>query len=227
MSTVTTRHQRRLCQLEAALYAAGRPLYYQDIMPIVKTKSERVVGKLIQFLKTKYEDRECALEIVNLEDRRVTLQLKEHYDSFVKNFNHRPLLKTGPLKTLSYIAFHQPVYQRQVINDRGNHVYAHLKILEDMGLITRERSKDRNYIVKTTSFFGDYFGFSHNPAKTKLQLKQMFKELKLSSIENGNDLEDDGSSIEGTKILRELLADSRDRLPEGLSKYSSSTNTSS
>jgi segregation and condensation protein B len=205
--------QRRLCELEAALYAAGRPLYYEDIMPIIKTKSERVVSKLINSLKEKYQNRDCALEILNLKDSRVTLQLKETYDSIVQNFNHRPLLKKGPLKTLSYVAFHQPVNQRQVIDDRGSHVYAHLKMMEDMGLIIRERTEDRSYLIKTTSFFGDYFGFSHNPAKSKLQLKQIFKELKLSSLENDEDF-NDVSSIEGTKMLREILSESREKIHE-------------
>jgi segregation and condensation protein B len=227
MSVKMDRKQLRLCQLEAALYAAGRPLFFEEIMPVINTKSDNVVTKLIQELGTKYQNRDCALEIVNLEDRRVTLQLKEKYESIVNNFNHRPLLTKGPLKTLSYIAFHQPVDQRQVITDRGSHVYAHLKMIEDMGLISRERTEDRSYIINTTPFFGDYFGFSHNPNKTKLQLKQIFKELKLASLENGQDLEDDGSSLEGTMMLRELLADSRDRLPERLTEYSSSTDNSS
>lgn len=227
MSNELERKQLRLCKLEAALYAAGRPLFFEEIMPVVKTKSDSVISKLIQELEKKYQNRDCALEIVNLEERRVTLQLKDKYESIVNSFNHRPLLTQGPLKTLSYIAFHQPVDQRQVIADRGSHVYAHLKLIEDMGLITRDRTEDRSYIINTTSFFGDYFGFSHNPNKTKLQLKQIFKELKLKSLENGQDLEDDGKSREGTMMLRELLADSRDRLPERLSEYSSSTDNRS
>ena len=222
MSETYTSSQRRLCRVEAALYSAGRPLSFDEIRPIANTKSDRVVTKLLKNLEEVYQKRSCALEVKILNDGRVALQLKPKFEKLVQQFNHRPLLTVGPLKTLSYIAFHQPVDQRQVINDRGSHVYAHLRMMDDIGLITRERTEERSYLIRTTSFFGDYFGFSHNPERSKLQLKKIFRDLKITKLENGNS--DFGLDDLGLDDIEEELADSGDRLSQGLPEYTRATN---
>lgn len=223
--------ERRLRDLEAVLYSAGRPLNINEIKPVLKTKSDKVVKKITAILGSKYSARNRALEVINLNDGRVTLQLKERYDKFVKQYNNKPLLKLGPLKTLSYIAFHQPIDQRRVVNDRGSHVYSHIRVLDNMGLIHRERNEDRSYSITTTSFYGDYFGFSHNPERSRLQLKQIFKELKITKMENGTIENLFDGVIEGLEELDELdegaLTDTGNRLSEGLPQYAGSSNNSS
>jgi len=217
LSQASTRFERRICSLEAALYSAGRPIHVDDLKSVVGTRSERVVRKLVGSLAERYSTRGGALEVVINGDGRAAMQLSEEYDGMVKQFNNKPLLTVGPLKTLSYVAFHQPVDQRQVVADRGGHVYGHLRMMESMGLIHRKRTEDRSYIVTTTPYFGDYFGFSHNPAKSRLQLKQIFRELKITKLENG-----DTESFEdlfGELDDIEELADPGDGLPEGLPQY--------
>ncbi|MCW4049613.1 MAG: SMC-Scp complex subunit ScpB [Candidatus Bathyarchaeota archaeon] len=223
MSKELTNYEKRLCRLEAALYSAGRPLSVDDMKSVAGTKSEKTVMKLVGQLTKRYIDRMGALEIMVHEDERVSLQLNEKYEAIVNQFNHKPLLKKGPLRTLSYVAFHQPVDQRQVVEDRGSHVYSHLRMMESMGLINRERSEERSYIITTTSFFGDYFGFSQTPMKSKLQLKQIFRELKIDKLENGSisSLFDDLEGDEG------FLADPRNGLSHGLPQYSGSSHQGS
>ena len=217
MSQASTRFERRICSLEAALYSAGRPIYINELKSVVGTKSEKVIRKLVGSLSERYSTRGGALEVVLHVDGRAAMQLSEEYDSMVKQFKNKPLLTVGPLKTLSYVAFHQPVDQRQVVADRGGHVYGHLRMMESMGLIHRERTEERSYTVTTTPYFGDYFGFSHNPAKSKLQLKQIFRELKITKLENG-DVEDVGNLFGELEDMEEL-ADPGDGLPEGLPQY--------
>ena len=217
MSQASTRFERRICSLEAALYSAGRPIYINELKSVVGTKSEKVIRKLVGSLSERYSTRGGALEVVLHVDGRAAMQLSEEYDSMVKQFKNKPLLTVGPLKTLSYVAFHQPVDQRQVVADRGGHVYGHLRMMESMGLIHRERTEERSYTVTTTPYFGDYFGFSHNPAKSKLQLKQIFRELKITKLENG-DVEDVGNLFGELEDMEEL-ADPGDGLTEGLPQY--------
>jgi segregation and condensation protein B len=114
------------------------------------------------------------LEILELEDERFVMQLKVGYSPQVQRLAMRPLLTVGPLKTLSYIAYRQPVPQKQVLIVRGNHVYSHLKQLEELGLINRERV-GRTKVIRTTPFFADYFGFSHDLRGMKRQLKKVFE----------------------------------------------------
>lgn len=223
MSDKSSRIDKRLCNLEAALYSAGRPLSLEDLKKVANTRSDNVVSRLIRRLTKRYEKKYGALEIKHVDNERVSLQLKPEFEEMVKHFNNKPLLSTGPLKTLSYIAFHQPVDQKQVIEVRGTHVYSQLRTMENMGLINRDRKEDRSYSITTTPFFSDYFGFSHNPAYTKLQLKQIFKQLKITKLENGEIMLDDLEEEE----LEEILTNPRDGLPDGLPQYTSSPNESS
>jgi segregation and condensation protein B len=82
----------------------------------------------------------------------------------------------GPLKTLSYVAFRQPVSQKRVIDVRGHHAYGHIKMLKEMGLIASERS-GRSSILKTTQYFADYFALSHDATTMKRELKRVFEDV--------------------------------------------------
>jgi segregation and condensation protein B len=167
------RPNRRLTLMEAALYVAGRPLDLKTLASVLRTRSKRLVRQLATTLKQEYEDRNTSLEILELEDERFVMQLKAEYTPRVQRLALRPLLTTGPLKTLSYIAYRQPVPQKQVITVRGHHVYSHLKQLEEFGLITRDRV-GRTRVLRTTPFFADYFGLSHDLRSMKRQLKKVF-----------------------------------------------------
>lgn len=229
MSAEQSRKEMKLCSLEAALYSAGRPLNVDDLKHVVGSRSERNVRKMVGLLSLKYRKRGGALEIATHGDGRVSMQLKESFEDVVKQFSNRPLLSVGPLKTLSYIAFHQPVDQRQVIADRGTHVYGQLRLMESMGLIHRERTVDRSFIITTTPFFGDYFGFSQNPDKSKIELKKIFRELKITKLENGslNGVDNLFEEDEEVGEVGSFLADAGDRLAEGLPEYPGASNQGS
>jgi segregation and condensation protein B len=122
-----------------------------------------------------YNARNTALEILALKDERYVLQVKAEFTPLIKRLVNRPLLSSGPLKTLSYIAYRQPVSQKRVIDVRGQHAYGHVKLLKDMGLIVSERS-GRSMALKTTDYFADYFGLTHDIASMKRDLKRIFGE---------------------------------------------------
>ncbi|UCF58266.1 MAG: SMC-Scp complex subunit ScpB [Candidatus Bathyarchaeota archaeon] len=173
--------KRDLALLEAALYVAGRPLDLRTLGSIIKTRSKRKVQRLVGILMEEYETRETALEILELEDERFVLQLKGEYSPQVQRLAIRPLLSKGPLKTLSYIAYRQPVLQSQVVDVRGHHAYGHLRQLESMGLISRERV-GRTRLLRTTGFFADYFGLSHDLRTMKRQLKRVFEDFEKTEV---------------------------------------------
>lgn len=168
-----TRHH--LVLLEAALYVAGRPLDLNDLCSVVGSRSKKRVAKLIVTLMQEYSARSTALEILELKDERYVLQLKAEFTPLVKKFVNRPLLSSGPLKTLSYIAYRQPISQKRVIEVRGQHAYGHVKVLKEMGLIAAERS-GRSMALKTTDYFADYFGLLHDAVLMKKELKRIFGE---------------------------------------------------
>lgn len=189
---VSEKLKGELALLEAALYVAGRPLNLSDLCLVLKTRSKNKVRRLADILMQEYANRKTALEILELKDDRYVLQLKAEFTPLVRRLVKRPLLSTGPLKTLSYIALRQPVSQRRVIEVRGRHAYNHIKLLKEMSLIASER-KGRSSILRTTEYFADYFGLSHDVSAMKKELKRILEQGKveeshkssLPSIDNG------------------------------------------
>jgi len=165
-----------LALLEAALYVAGRPLDLYELCSVLKTRSKNKTKRLAETLIKEYENRKTSLEILKLKDERYVLQLKADYTPLVRRLVNRPLLSTGPLKTLSYVAYRQPVSQKRVIDVRGHHVYGHIKLLKEMGLIASERS-GRSSLLRTTEYFADYFALSHDTATMKKELKHVFEDF--------------------------------------------------
>ncbi|MEM3617143.1 MAG: SMC-Scp complex subunit ScpB [Candidatus Bathyarchaeia archaeon] len=168
-----------LALVEAALYVAGRPLDLSELCSVLKTRSKNKAKRLVKILAQEYAKRDTAFEILELKDERFVLQLKAEFTLHVRKLVKRPLLSTGPLKTLSYIALRQPVSQKRVVEVRGHHAYGHIKLLKEMGLVTVER-KGRASILKTTDYFADYFGLSHDIPTMKRELKKILEGEKAS-----------------------------------------------
>jgi segregation and condensation protein B len=167
--------QRCLRLLEAALYVAGRPLNLNELCSVLNTRSKKKTKRYTKTLIQEYAARNGALEILELKDDRYVLQLKADFTPLVKKLVNRPLLSSGPLKTLSYIAYRQPISQKRVIEVRGQHAYGHVKLLRDMGLVAAERA-GRSMTLRTTDYFADYFALTHDTATMKRELKRIFGE---------------------------------------------------
>jgi segregation and condensation protein B len=161
--------------LEAALYVAGRPLDVNEICSVLNTRSKKKAQQLARDLTAQYAERKSAIEILELKDERFVMQVKSEFTPLVKKLVNRPLLSSGPLKTLSYIAYRQPITSKRVIEVRGQHAYGHIKILREMGLVAPERT-GRQIVLKTTDYFADYFGLTMDTTNMKRDLKKIFGE---------------------------------------------------
>ncbi|MEM4446261.1 MAG: SMC-Scp complex subunit ScpB [Candidatus Jordarchaeales archaeon] len=162
--------------VEAALYAAGRPLTIDQISKIAGVEG-RLVKKIVLEIMKEYRERDSAIEIVELPGSRYAMQLKAAYSSKVKDLVPGGLLSLGELKTLAYIALMQPVKQSQVIKARGSAAYAHIKRLEGLGFV-RGETEGRTKILSTTELFADYFGLPYDVKKLKLQLRWRMRGLE-------------------------------------------------
>lgn len=161
--------------LEAALYVAGRPLDLNEMCSALSTRSKKKAEALALELAAEYAKRNSAIEILQLKDERFVMQVRAEFTPLVKKLVNRPLLSSGPLKTLSYIAYRQPVTSKRVIEVRGQHAYGHIKLLREMDLVTTERL-GRQIVLKTTDYFADYFGLTMDPTTLKRDLKKIFGE---------------------------------------------------
>lgn len=158
-----------LARIEAALYASGRPLNIDELQKAAGTDSANKAVKLARELTQKINSTMHAFEVVELHDGSFVLQLKLQYNNIVKRFATRPFLSHATLKTLSCVAYMQPVTSKQLAEIRGSQVYVHLKMLRQSGFLTYQKL-GRLRIYQTTTKFQDYFGIDGDIEKLKKKL---------------------------------------------------------
>ena len=139
-------------------------------------RSEDKVREIARSVAERYRQSYTSLEVLELQDGRFVMQLKPEYVSAVKKLATRKLLTPGPLKTLSFIAFRQPVTQSYVVKVRGKLAYDHVRQLEDLQLVS-DSKLGRTKVLRTTQTFADYFNLSQDVRLMKRQLDRLFKEL--------------------------------------------------
>ena len=156
-------------RIEAALYSAGRPLRIEDIIRASGTESRTKTLDLLNVIMKKTKIAFKALEITTLPDGTYVMQLKPEYSSTVKRYASKPVLPNATLKTLSYIAYMQPIASKQLVETRGSGVYAHLKELRQLDYITHQ-NVGRLKIYTTTEKFQKYFGIKGDVEDLKSRL---------------------------------------------------------
>lgn len=157
-----------VARIEAALYSAGRPLTLDELVKASGTNSKEKTRRIVNDLAKKVKSTFRAIEIAQLEDGNYVLQLRPEYTPLVRKFAQHPLLPSGALKTLSYVAYEQPVTSKRLVQIRGSQVYSHIKVLEQLQFVEHE-NLGRLKVYRTTTKFQNYFGITDlNAVKSRL-----------------------------------------------------------
>jgi segregation and condensation protein B len=160
-------------RIEAALYAAGRPLTVDELGKAAKTMSRRKVLAAIGRISERVRQNLKSIEVVKVKEGSYAMQLRPEFNSMAKKFSVQPLLTKSVLKTLTMVAYFQPVSAKTMAEKRGSSVYNHLKQLEEIGLVASTQD-GKNSIYTTTPYFAEYFGLPEEPAQVKEKLRKMF-----------------------------------------------------
>ncbi len=156
-------------RLEAALYSAGRPLTIEELIKASGTESRtRTLASMTGLVK-RAKSAFKALEIASLPDGSYVFQLKPEYNTVIRRYASKPLLPTATLKTLSYIAYMQPISSKQLVEIRGSGVYLHLRLLRQLDYIEHQ-NVGRMKIYTTTDKFQKYFGIQGDKDALKQKL---------------------------------------------------------
>ena len=159
-----------LAKVEAALYASGRPLSIEEIAHVAGTASERKAAAIAREVARIVNGAMQAVEVVEYSGPKFAMQLKSQYTQTARKFATRPLLSRAALRTLSFIAFFQPISAAELVLRRSSTVYQHLKELEDVGFVVGER-QGRSRLYRTTNRFAEYFGLNTEVTTMKRQLE--------------------------------------------------------
>jgi len=166
---MSTENLELKARIEAALYAAGRPLSLDELVRASGLTSRKKVLDSARDLGEDVSRTLAALEVVEIDNERFVMQLKPEYSSVAKRFATRALLPKSVMKTLSYIVYFQPIMGQELASRRGGQAYPHLKELKSMGFIKSERM-GRSRLYRTSDiFFGVFWikqRFQDNEART-------------------------------------------------------------
>lgn len=191
----------KISLIEAALYVAGKPLDLKTLGSVIGLRSEERIRETARKLRERYIQNGMAIEVLELTDGRFVMQLRPQYTPHVKRLATRQLLTPGPMKTLSFIAYKQPVTQSYLAKVRGNLSYSHVKHLQEMGLISEEKL-GRTKVLRTTPNFADYFNLSQDLQTMKKQLERIFEDIKLEKYSNKQTIT--SNSIENANFSNKL-----------------------
>ncbi|MGI0067904.1 MAG: SMC-Scp complex subunit ScpB, partial [Thermoplasmata archaeon] len=158
--------------VESVLFASGRPLAVGEISEAIGLSDFRPVQRALRTLQATYENRQTALEVRRVGDR-YALQLREEYVPAVQSVT--PVeMAPRTLKTLTLIAYHQPILQSILVRMTGDTAYEEVQRLRGMGLIHTE-AKGSTLELSTSRRFAECFGIG----STKPEEIRHFLERKL------------------------------------------------
>lgn len=149
--------------VEAALFAAGKPLSLSDLAAGLNLTQGRI-KELIEQLRLEYSARESAIELVQVLENKYAIQVKTEYVGVASNFSKRRELSSSLIKTLAMVAYQQPITQAKIVKIRGLMAYDHIKALKRRGLI-KFKPFGRTKILHTTRKFCEYFGLETDEPK--------------------------------------------------------------
>jgi segregation and condensation protein B len=160
--------------VEAALYAAGKPLTLDELCKAAGTTSRRKALDAVRRVSARVNANFKAIEVTQVGESRYVLQLRKEFNPVAKKFATQQLLTRSVLKTLTMIAYFQPVSGSKLSTKKGSQVYEHLRILESMGFIA-STIEGKNHLYRTTPFFSEYFGLPSDPSSMKRKLDTLFE----------------------------------------------------
>ncbi|MCX8202989.1 MAG: SMC-Scp complex subunit ScpB [Nitrososphaeria archaeon] len=160
--------------VEAILFAANRPVELRSLMRATGCRSQREVVKLLRELKREYDEQGRAFTLSELPNDRFLLHVRHELLPIVRRHYRGSLLSTSALKTLSFIAYHQPIEMTAVAAVRGSRAYAQVRELEELGLIEVER-RGRSRVLRTSHLFSTLIGAEGSGARVKRLIEQALR----------------------------------------------------
>lgn len=172
--------------VEAMLFSSDRPLEERVLIEAAKLRSRSDLEKVVDELNSEYERGGRSFFLSKFPGGKYMIHLKPEYVSLVRRYSRKPLLSSGLLRTLSFIAYHQPIQQSVVAAVRGGRSYKHISELIERGLIEAER-KGRTRILRTTRLFADYIGVEDSPSAIKRRIQELMEAERPPGEESGGE----------------------------------------
>ena len=167
--------------VESILFSASKPVSINEIKEttgLTPNKIKNILNELIEDYSVKLKD-ETSMEIVKAGDKYAMQVKKKYIDQSI--MIAKPEINSNLLKTLTLIAFHQPLKQSNLRRMIGVKAYDHVDELSSMKLIHTKKHGSTEMLT-TTKLFPEYFGIdSTKPEEIKdFLLKKVANKIDIS-----------------------------------------------
>jgi segregation and condensation protein B len=149
--------------LEAALFAAARPVTLEELRRLDPEASPEVLEAALMTLRLRYDEGGHGVELAELADGWQILTRPDLADSLAQaQLVDRPRkLSTAAMETLALIAYRQPVGRAEIEEVRGVAADGVLRLLQERGLVSvvgRGEGLGRPLLYGTTPLFLELLG---------------------------------------------------------------------
>lgn len=209
--------EENLKKIEAVLFAVGKEITSERIASLCSMEVPQVEA-VMQILSSQYAQMNNSLQIVKKESGW-KLTVRDNYVPLVSSLVSNTELERPLMETLAVIAWRYPVVQSEVVKLRNAKAYDHMKQLEELGFIAKEKH-GRTFKVKLTKKFFEYFDLPSEEAKQAF-LKHVSSELlkeaedvdkEADEVERLNELQ--GKELEGKDEISKAMQSAKNTSPE-------------
>ncbi len=153
--------------VESVLFSASKPVSVNEIKEATSLSRNQIKTTLEELIQDYNVTRknETSMEVIKAGDKFI-MQVKKQYAEQSVMIS-KPEIESNLLKTLTLIAFHQPVKQSNLRRMIGPKAYDHVDELVGHKLI-HTKKHGATEMLTTTKLFPEYFGInSTNPNEIK------------------------------------------------------------
>lgn len=200
--------EENLKKIEAVLFAVGKEITSERIASLCSMEVPQVEA-VMQTLSSQYAQMNNSLQIVKKESGW-KLTVRDQYVPLVSSLVSNTELERPLMETLAVIAWRYPVVQSEVVKLRNAKAYDHMKQLEEMGFVAKEKY-GRTFKVKLTKKFFEYFDLPSEEAKQAF-LKHVSSEI----LKEAEDVDKEADEVERLNELQGKELEGKDEINKAM-----------
>jgi len=167
--------------VEAALFSSAEKIGVSEIADRTGL-SDVKIRHALKDLRKEYDERGSAIMIAKI-GNEYKMMLRTEYTDYTGKFS-KAEMTGGMMRTLSTIAYNQPVLQSELFKTRGPRVYDDVRALIEMDMVSGKRA-GQTLELTTTKKFSEYFGIG----STKISDIKKWIEAQAKNIDPSPDNE--------------------------------------
>ena len=162
-------------------------------------------------LSDRYRQLDNSLNIVKKENGW-KLTVHDKYVSLVSSLVSSTELEKPLMETLAVIAWRYPIVQSEVVKLRNAKAYDHMKQLEEMGFVAKEKH-GRTFKVKLTKKFFEYFDLPSDDAK-----QAFLKHVSAEVLKEAEDVDKEADEVERLNELQGKELEGQDEISKAMTE---------